>query len=433
VTRHQGYRYRLKPTASDEAILFRFAGCARFVWNELLALNELRHVRGERRLRYSGMCEYLVYLKSEYPFLREAHSQLLQQSLKDLAISYQRAFDPKLSAQRPRFKKRVRPQAIRFPQGFKIDASGVYLPKIGWIGFRKSREINGTPKNVTVSHDGRDWYVTFQTQRETAPPVHPSTSAVGIDLGVARFAALSDGTFVDGVHAFRRSEKRLAFYQRRMARKRKFSANWRKAKAQVSRLHRRIANVRRDMLHKASTTISQNHAVVVLEDLRITNMTASAKGSVERPGTNVRAKSRLNRRILDQGWGEFRRQLAYKLAWSGGLLLLVDPRNTSRTCSTCGHVAQANRQRRATFRCITCGHASNADTNAAINILRRAGQARIACGDLSLDESTKQEARGAAWSERCRILGLQAGEHVTSLVLGPRVRRGFARDTSATA
>ena len=397
--RRQGYRFRLKPTQADAALLRRFVGCSRFVWNEVLALNELRHECGEKRLGYKAMCEYLVYLKHEYPFLREVHSQPLQQTLKDLATAYQRAFDPKLAARFPRFKKRGRPQGIRFPQGFAIDGSGVSLPKIGWIGFRKSREIEGMPKNVTVSCDGEHWYVTIQTQREVDEPIHASDSAVGIDLGVAKFAALSAGTFLEGVNAFKKYEKRLAFYQRRMARKVKFSVNWRKAKAKVARLQRRIGNVRNERLHTASTTISKNHAVVVMEDLRITNMTASAKGSVEKPGTNVRAKSGLNRRILEQGWGEFRRQLGYKLAWNGGAMLLVDPRNTSRTCAQCGHVSIENRQTQSAFRCVACGHAANADTNAAINILRRAGSARIACGDSPLGESAKQETGACRMSD----------------------------------
>lgn len=394
--RRQGYRFRLKPTMAQAALLRRFVGCSRFVWNAVLAYNELRHERDEKRLSYKAMCEYLVALKGEHAFLREVHSQPLQQTLKDLAMAYQRAFDPKLAARFPRFKKRGRLQGIRFPQGFVIDGGGVYLPKIGWLGFRKSREIEGMPKNATLSCDGEHWYVTIQTEREVDEPVHASEATVGIDLGVARFAALSDNTFVEGANAFKTYEKRLAFYQRRMARKRKFSANWRKAKAKFSRLQRKVANLRNDMLHKASTTISQNHAVVVMEDLRITNMSASAKGTLTEPGTNVRAKSGLNRRILDQGWGEFRRQIGYKLAWSGGTLLLVDPRDTSRTCAQCGYVSRENRQTQAAFRCIACGHATNADTNAAINILRRAGQARIACGESPLGESVKQETQRVA-------------------------------------
>jgi putative transposase len=181
-----------------------------------------------------------------------------------------------------------------------------------------------------------------------------------------------------------------------MARKVKFSSNWRKARARVARLQRKIASLRNDMLHKSTTTISKSHALVAMEDLRITSMTASAKGTAEAPGTNVRAKSMLNRRILDQGWGEFRRQLDYKLKWTGGTLVLVDPRNTSRTCARCGYVSRDNRQSQTVFRCAACGYAANADTNAAINILRRAGQAQIACGDSPMGESAKQEAQHVA-------------------------------------
>lgn len=394
--RRQGYRFRLKPTKHKAALLRRFAGCSRFVWNELLAQNEVRHERGEKRLGYTAMCDYLVYLKDEYLFLREVHSQPLQQTLKDLASAYQRAFDPKLSARFPRFKKRGRPQGIRFPQGYQINGNGVYLPKIGWIGFRKSREIEGSPKNVAVSCESNSWYVSVQTEREVENPLHISQSSVGIDLGVAQFATLSDGSYVEGANAFKKHERRLAFYQRRMARKMKFSANWRKAKAKVSRLLGKIANIRNDTLHKASTTISKNHAVVVMEDLRILNMTASAKGTVENPGTNVRAKSGLNRRILDQGWGGFRRQIGYKMAWNGGTLLLVDPRDTSQTCAQCSHVSRENRQTQSEFRCVACEHVANADTNAAINILRRAGQARIACGDSPIGEPMKQETQRVA-------------------------------------
>lgn len=396
VIRRQGYRFRLKPTHAEVAALRQFMGCSRFVWNEMLAMNELRYERGEPRLSFKTMCEMLVAIKDEYPFLREVHSQPLQQTLKDLAVAYQRAFDPRLAAGFLRFKKHGKPQGIRFPQGFAIDGRGIFLPKIGWIGFRKSREIIGTPKNVTVSYDGEHWYVTVQTQRDVPEPIHPSQSAVGIDVGVARFAALSDGTFVEGANAFKKHEKRLAFYQRRMARKEKYSNNWKKAKKKVTKIQCTIKNIRNDMLHKSSTTICKNHAIVVMEDLRIANMTKSAKGTIEQPGRNVRAKSGLNRRILDQGWGEFRRQIDYKQAWNGGTLLLVDPRNTSRECSHCHHIARENRQTQAVFRCIACGHVANADTDAAVTIIGRAGLARIACGDAPIGTSAKQETQRVA-------------------------------------
>jgi putative transposase len=151
-----------------------------------------------------------------------------------------------------------------------------------------------------------------------------------------------------------------------------------KAKARIQRIHAHIGNARRDYLHKTSTAISQNHAMVCLEDLQVRNMSKSAAGSTERPGKHVRAKSGLNKSILDQGWCEFRRQLDYKLSWSGGSLILVPPRNTSRTCPDCHHVSADNRKTQERFACIECGFEENADLVGAINVLR-AGHARCAC------------------------------------------------------
>lgn len=163
-----------------------------------------------------------------------------------------------------------------------------------------------------------------------------------------------------------------------MSRKVKFSNNWKKAKARVQRIHARIGNVRRDFLHKTSTAISKNHAMVCIEDLQVRNMSRSAAGTPEQPGRNVRAKSGLNRAILDHGWHEFRRQLQDKLAWNGGILITVPPQNTSRNCLCCGHVSADNRRTQARFQCVACGFAEHADVVGAINILR-AGHARCAC------------------------------------------------------
>lgn len=198
-----------------------------------------------------------------------------------------------------------------------------------------------------------------------------------MDMGVARFATLSDGSAVTPLHSFRRHEKKLATLQRKLANK--FSANWDKLKRRIQRLHRKIANVRNDFLHKLTTTISKNHALVVIEDLKVRNMSRSASGTIEAPGRSVRAKTGLNKSILDQGWFEFRRQLAYKLAWLGGTLLIIPPQYTSQTCSRCGCVDRANRPTRAKFKCTACGFELNADHNAALNILA-AGHAVSACG-----------------------------------------------------
>jgi putative transposase len=209
-------------------------------------------------------------------------------------------------------------------------------------------------------------------------------------MGVARFATFSDGSYLGPLNSFKRIEKRLAKEQRRLARKKKFSANWQKQKAKITRLYIRIADVRNAYLHKASTTISKNHATVVLEDLRIRNMSKSAKGSKENPGKNVRAKAGLNRAILDQGWFEFRRQLEYKQHWRGGKVVAIPPQYTSQTCPACGLVSADNRKSQSKFAC-ECGYHGHADHVAAMNILA-AGHAVSACGETAQSgRSVKQE------------------------------------------
>jgi putative transposase len=339
------------------------------------------------------MAKHLIAWKNDPQtnWLKDAPSQSLQHALKDLDTAYQRFFN-KLAG-RPTYKKRGQHDSMRFSQGFKLDQanSRIFLPKLGWIRYRKSREVLGTPKNVTVSLSHGKWFASIQTEREVETLIHSATSAVGIDLGVARFATLSDGTALAPLNSFKKHQQRLARYQRAMARKQKFSRNWIKAKAKVQKLHGRIANVRRDFLHKASTTISKNHAMVCIEELKIANMSKSAAGTKNQPGKNVKAKAGLNRSILDQGWYEFRRQLEYKQAWLGGLVVAVPPQHTSQRCSCCGYVDPASRRTQKRFMCTACGYEANADLNAARNILA-AGHAVAACGEtVWLGRSGKQE------------------------------------------
>jgi putative transposase len=326
------------------------------------------------------LCKVLTEWKaqSQTLWLNEAPSQALQQSLKDLERAYKNFFEKRAGFPQP--KKKGRHDSFRFPdpKQIKLDQgnSRIFLPKLGWLRYRNSREVIGAVKNVTVSLSGGKWFVSIQTEREVAQPVPESTTAVGIDMGIARFATLSDGTFFEPLNSFRRHEKALRKAQQALSRKVKFSNNWRKAKARVQRIHARIANVRRDYLHKVSNAISKNHAMVCIEDLRVRNMSKSAAGTLDNPGKNVRAKSGLNKSILDQGWFEFRRQLDYKLAWSGGLLITVPPQNTSRTCPRCGHVSADNRRTQARFQCVECGFEEHADVVGAINILSRGMQIR---------------------------------------------------------
>lgn len=371
--RLQAYKFQLRPKTGQESLMRRFAGCCRFVWNKALALEKETYQAEGKRLGYYTLAGKLKDWKKEEEtaFLSEAHSQILQQTLKDLDRAYKNFFTKR--ADFPRFKRKGVHDAFRYPQGFKLDEgnSRVYLPKIGWVRYRKSRMIEGTPKQMTVSLSAGEWYVSIQTEREVAEPIHPSKSSIGIDMGVVRFATLSDGSTIEPLNSFRKYEKKLAKLQRKQARCKKFSSNWQKIKSRIQRLHLHIANARKDFLHKASTMISKNHAVVVIEDLKVRNMSSAKAGG--------KRKSGLNKSILDQGWFEFRRQLSYKLAWLGGSLVAIPPQYTSQTCSRCGCVDRQNRQTQAKFKCTTCGFEINADHNAALNILA-AGLAVTACG-----------------------------------------------------
>ena len=371
--RMQAYKFQLRPKAKQANLMLGFAGCCRFVWNKALALEKETYQAEGKRLGFYNLCKALRDWKKEEEtsFLAGAHSQILQFVLKDLDQAYKNFFEKR--ANFPRFKRKGVHDAFRYPQGFKLDegTSRVYLPKIGWVRYRKSRAIKGTLKQVAVSLSAGEWYVSILTEREVVEPIHPAKSSIGIDMGVVRFATLSDGSTIEPLNSFRKYEKKLAKLQRKQARCKKFSSNWQKIKSRIQRLHLHIANARKDFLHKASTMISKNHAVVVLEDLKVRNMSSAKAGG--------KRKSGLNKSILDQGWFEFRRQLSYKLAWLGGSLVAIPPQYTSQTCSRCGCVDRQNRQTQAKFKCTTCGFEINADHNAALNILA-AGLAVTACG-----------------------------------------------------
>jgi putative transposase len=270
--------------------------------------------------------------------LKEVPSQTLQQRLMDLDRAIRDAFDKSNPKKFPVFKKKFRSrESFRYPQGFKIENRRIFLPKFGWARFFKSREIEGTPKNVTVSLRGDHWHIYKEFSRE------------------------------------------LANAQRKLARMAKGSSNRRKHLRSIRNIHIQISDKRLDHLQKITHDLSKNHALVALEDLNVQNMTRSARGTKDAPGRNVRQKSGLNRAILDQGWGTFRRLIEYKELWRGGMAVFVDPAYTSQECSVCGHVSSENRPSQELFYCQRCGHTSNADENAARVVLSRVGHTPYAC------------------------------------------------------
>ena len=359
-------------------LMKQFCGCARYVYNRTLSLERSIYKKDNKHsFKYAEAANRLPDWKKKNPFLKDCNAQVLQQSLKDLERAYKNFFGKR--ANFPKYKKKYRHDSIRFPQGVELDEvkQQIRLPKIGWMGYRKSRDIIGTIKNVTVSRRGEKWDVSIQTEYEVVSSA-PNPSEIGIDMGVKRFATLSNGDFVEPLNPFKQEQEKLAKLQRKLARQKKGSRNSIKTKRKIARLHRYIADSRRDFLHKTSTKIAKNHSIICVEDLKVSNMSASARGTKEAPGKNVKQKSGLNRSILDQGWYGFFQMLSYKLEQRGGKLIKVDPRNTSRTCPRCGLASAENRKSQATFACIGCGYRSNADEVGAINILR-AGRARLAC------------------------------------------------------
>ena len=367
----KAFQFEIMPNGAQIRRIKQFCGCSRFVFNRALAWqNEQYGQDNSVKFSYTKIANLLPEWKKELPWLKDCHSQVLQQSLKDLESAFKNFFAKRSAL--PKFKKKGVKERFRFPQGCKLEQQNnrIYLPKIGWVRYRNSRDVVGEIKNVTVSEKCGRFFVSIQTEYEYETQIHQG-GEIGIDMGVVRFATLPNGEYFEPVNAFKNLKGKLAKLQKRLKNKTKFSKNWQKLKAKIAKLHHKISNIRKDFLHQTSNKISKNHAIIYVEDLQVSNMAKSAKGTAEQHGKNVKQKSGLNRAILDQSWFEFRRQLDYKTQWLGGSLVAVPPQNTSRTCPCCGYTAKENRQTQADFECVEGGYMKNADVVGALNVLAR--------------------------------------------------------------
>lgn len=365
-------KVRLYPTkAQKEAIAFQFGAC-RYIYNRSLALRKEVYKRYGETLSAHDLIKRIAVIKARHPWLENADSQALQQSVRHMAEAYKHFFRRVKKGDTPgfpRFKsKHQARQSYQYPQRVKIGSGKVYLPKVGWVkakGFRP--EYTGKIKTVTISTEAYQYHaaILIDDGVETVKQSH-NGQTVGLDMGVAAVVADSEGSLVDPVD-FERELVKLRKCHQRLSRKQKGSNNRFKAKMRLAKQHLRIANIRKDFLHKLSARYSENQAVVV-EALKVKHMTKSVKGTEEMPGKNVRAKSGLNRSILKNGWVMFFKMLDYKTAQKGGRLVKVSPRYTSQACNACGHVSKKNRKSQSRFECEACGHTDNADVNAAKNI-----------------------------------------------------------------
>ncbi len=379
-------KVRLYPNSGQRQIIASQIGAVRYVYNRTLALRMNAYKRFGKKVGKFDLIKHITKLKSrdKTSWLKEADSQALQQSVANMDKAYQHFFK---GGGYPKFKSRHHPrQSYQYPQRVKIEGNKVFLPKVGWVrckGLRK--EFVGKIKTVTVSYEAYQYHASILVDIEGQEVVIDHNSkAVGIDVGVSLVVADSNGKKVRPLDLVRELSK-LRTRAQQLSRKKRNSNNRAKAKAKIARQNLHIANMRKDFLHKLSRQYSENQTVVV-EDLKIKNMTKATKGTVERPAKNVSAKRGLNRSIPQQSWGMFFEFLEYKLKERGGGLVKVDPRYTSQTCNKCGHVSKDNRKMQAKFVCTACGHTANADVNAAKNILARGIHGNNAYHQTSQDD-----------------------------------------------
>jgi putative transposase len=411
----KAFRYLLEPALEQLQKIRRFAGCRRYIFNRFLAERETEYAAlGEvpdpevkkafnRKWSYEGMAAQITRLRAEMDWLDACPVHALQNGAKDLQDAYLRWWEG--LAEKPRFKKKNSGHDTwreSDPALLDVNGRAVKLPKIGWVKARISKPFRGILRQATVKQDGERWYVSISSQETVGDPRPVPGAAIGLDMGVIRPITDSNGKTYDITRVSAEERSKLRLLSRHVSRKKKGSNNRRKAQARLNAFKRKMSRRVLHEMHRTTTQLAKTHGMVAYEDMRVKNMTASAAGSLEKPGRNVAAKSGLNRAILEVGWGEAKRQLEYKCAWYGSRAVKVPPHYSSQECSQCGYTHLENRPTQALFRCGRCGYEANADHNAAQVVLKRglelvaAGHAVNACGEhvrplRRRRRSTKQE------------------------------------------
>lgn len=350
------YRFRMRPTKAQDEALYRMAGARRFVYNWALERRKSYYSEHSRGISAKQLSSELTALKSQPDtlWLKEVDSQMLQQALRDLDDAFKAFF-----AGRSRFpgfhSKKAGHFSFRIPQRVKVRDGHVYIPKVGWVRIRQSREIEGKTKSATFKRDAvGNWYVSLTTEFEmpdTAPPA--PDKPVGVDLGLKDLLVLSDGTRVAAPRFSRKAERRLRRAQKNLSRKKLGSRRREKAKRRVACVHRKVANQRSDFLHKLTTNLTREYDCICIEDLN----------------NRALARTKLSRSVLDASFGEFRRQVRYKALWNFKHCIEVDRFFPStKTCSECGTINPNLTLSDRTWVC-GCGAQHDRDLNAARNIL----------------------------------------------------------------
>ena len=366
----RAYRFRFYPTPEQEQVLARTFGCARFAYNHMLRLRTDAWFSRQERIGYHETSAALTQLKKdpEFAWLNEVSSVPVQQALRHLQTAFANFFAKR--AKYPTFKRKDGPQSAEYTtSAFKWDGKVLKLAKMNTpLDVRFSRTIPRAAKvtTVTVSKDAAGRYFVSMLCDDTVQPKAEVEGKVGIDLGLTRFAILSTGEKIAAPNTFRKHEAKLAKLQRRLAKKQKGSANRKKARLKVAKLHAKIADSRKDFLHKLSTRLINENQVIAIETLAVSNM---------------QKNRHLAKSISDAGWAEFVRQLKYKSLWYGRELVGIDRwYPSSKRCSDCGHTVAKMPLSVREWTCPECGTIHDRDVNAARNVLA-AGLAVSAHGE----------------------------------------------------
>ncbi|HEX8732128.1 MAG TPA: transposase [Ktedonobacterales bacterium] len=360
----KAYKYKLKPTPEQARQFEQTLWRCRMLYNTALEqrITAYRHC-GATLTAYQQQAE-LPDLKAAFPEYGDIHSHVLQDVLTRLDKTYQAFFRRVQAGQTPgfpRFQGRTRYHSFTYKQygnGARLDNGFLVLSKIGRIGVRWSRPLDGTPKTVTISREADGWYVILSCADVPAQPLPPAGRETGIDVGLKVFLITADGDVVDNPRLHRRGEKRLKKAQRRVSRRKKGSHRRRKAVGWLGKAHQAVKRQRADFHHKTALHLLRQYDTIYLEDLRVANMVRN---------------HHLAKSISDAGWTRFRTILEAKAACAGRRVVAVPPAYTSQDCSGCGERVPKSLSVR-THVCTSCGLVLDRDENAARNI-QWAGQA----------------------------------------------------------
>lgn len=381
----KAYKFLIKPAKEQSEMFEKHFGAARFVYNWGLEQKTKSYQEGKKTLTFLGLGPELVKLKKENIWMKEVNSQSLLASLKNLDNAYTRFFREKKGF--PKFKSKYNPkQSFQCPQHCTVDFEKglLNIPKVKNIKTVFHRQFEGDIKTVTISKvPSGKYYVSILVEDGKSLPIKPKldrNDAIGIDMGLKDFVVTSDGDKIANPKYLRKSEERLARRQRKLSVKKKGSNNRNKQRKKVAKLHKKIANQRKDFLHKVSHKIvHKNHGTICVEDLCVKGMVKNRK---------------LAKSISDAGWGMFYNFLKYKSEWHGKNFLDIgrfEP--SSKMCSVCGNIKSDLTLSDREWICSKCETKHDRDINASINIRNMAftNQNLVRCIGLEQPESTPVE------------------------------------------